>query len=334
MAGWGGWGGWGGGGGGGTGGSSSGNPLITDALMRSRDGTVLQQTLVAQFTSHHDDVGDTASLKRWEPLLRFNVALFDLLSGLHVESGNNEATLKADGVTLLTMKRPNPAFFAEQLKLVASYAEIRQDRASEIVVQMQPQVPFWSSVVHMHPSHSAKTLEMVELALGFASIVCMKFKQVMAVPRPIDLSTEIQPIVATPSHSAYPSGHSTEAHMIAYVLPYLISATPANQTKYGTQLEAQAERIAQNRTVAGLHFPVDSHAGQILARVLADYFLHFCGLTNPVNQRTVNPTDKHADFVPAQHLADSKPVTVTLLPADPTKTVIGWLAAQTKAEWA
>ena len=124
--------------------------------------------------------------------------------------------------------------------------------------------------------------------------------------------------------------------MIAYVLPYLISATAADQTKYGTQLAAQAERIAQNRTVAGLHFPVDSHAGQILARVLADYFLHYCGLANPVMQRTINPnpTVTDADFVPAQHLKDSNPTAATLPAIDPTKTVLGWLANQTKTEWA
>ena len=34
-----------------------------------------------------------------------------------------------------------------------------------------------------------------------------------------------------------------------------------------------AERIAVNRTVAGVHFPVDSAAGMVLARTLAEFFL-------------------------------------------------------------
>ena len=34
-----------------------------------------------------------------------------------------------------------------------------------------------------------------------------------------------------------------------------------------------AERIATNRTVAGVHFPVDSVAGMVLAQTLSDFFV-------------------------------------------------------------
>jgi hypothetical protein len=40
----------------------------------------------------------------------------------------------------------------------------------------------------------------------------------------------------------------------------------------------QAARIAINRTVAGVHFPVDSAAGQTLGLTLGDFFLHRCGI--------------------------------------------------------
>ena len=38
----------------------------------------------------------------------------------------------------------------------------------------------------------------------------------------------------------------------------------------------QAVRIAVNRTVGGMHFPVDSAAGQVLGLTLADYFVALC----------------------------------------------------------
>jgi hypothetical protein len=39
---------------------------------------------------------------------------------------------------------------------------------------------------------------------------------------------------------------------------------------------AQAARIAINRTVAGVHFPVDSLAGQFLGLGIAEYFVARC----------------------------------------------------------
>jgi hypothetical protein len=42
------------------------------------------------------------------------------------------------------------------------------------------------------------------------------------------------------------------------------------------QLMRQAARIAINRTVAGVHFPVDSVAGTLLGLTLAEYLINLC----------------------------------------------------------
>jgi len=200
----------------------------------------------------------------------------------------------------------------------------------------------------MHPAHTPKTLEIVELALGFASIACMRFKQAMAVTRPIDLSTEIQPIIPTPSHSAYPSGHATEAYMIAYTLPSLLAATVnsagvvavnANRRgAYEDQLKAQAKRIAVNRTVAGVHFPIDSYAGSVLAQSLAEYFLYRLGIPGKVHARTVNPfasglddfkPDDATQAAPKIELADDQLPSLAPTKIDPLR----WMAERAIGEW-
>ena len=48
---------------------------------------------------------------------------------------------------------------------------------------------------------------------------------------------------------------------------------PYADPSYGVQLMRLAARIAINRTVAGVHFPIDSVAGALLGLTLGDYFL-------------------------------------------------------------
>lgn len=72
--------------------------------------------------------------------------------------------------------------------------------------------------------------------------------------------------IEIPAHPAYPSGHATALHMLAYLLQEL---DPANTDQY----RADASKIARNREVAGLHFPSDSEAGRLLGRQIADALL-------------------------------------------------------------
>jgi hypothetical protein len=80
-------------------------------------------------------------------------------------------------------------------------------------------------------------------------------------------------MILTPGHSSFPSGHSTESFVAAYVLWKLVlQPTPLRCE----ELMRQAARIAINRTVAGVHFPVDSVAGQLLGLTLGEYFVARC----------------------------------------------------------
>lgn len=80
--------------------------------------------------------------------------------------------------------------------------------------------------------------------------------------------------------------------MTARVLQHLLGA--ALDSEMDVQLQRLAARIAINRTVAGVHFPVDSAAGRLLGESLAGYFIHRCDpITSSYKERSFDGTKFH-----------------------------------------
>lgn len=63
-----------------------------------------------------------------------------------------------------------------------------------------------------------------------------------------------------PGHPSYPSGHAASAYALAYLYQHMF---PKHSNL--SQLEKKAQEVAHNREIAGLHFPMDSEAGRLLA---------------------------------------------------------------------
>jgi hypothetical protein len=83
------------------------------------------------------------------------------------------------------------------------------------------------------------------------------------------VDTRILPYLPTPGHGAYPSAHATQAHAMATVLDALVVDCPGafpDALKRRRLLRMTAHRIAVNRTVAGVHYPIDSWAGAMIGR--------------------------------------------------------------------
>lgn len=76
--------------------------------------------------------------------------------------------------------------------------------------------------------------------------------------RPSLLDPALSVAIEIPGHPAYPSGHASESYFFALLFSEL---DPDNRESYFKD----AQRIAHNREIAGLHYPSDSAAGVLLA---------------------------------------------------------------------
>jgi len=228
-------------------------------------------------------IDDPARLTRWEALPRLQACELEFLSGLVFRPDARTHALGIGFVDLnhkpLTevpiawLQRPGEGIFREQLDLVVNYADLRGAREAEILAQALPsQQPFWAGIVGLQPHRHRHTLELITLALMLAVDVHMRCKHVFACPRPVAWSPQIQPLIPTPGHSSWPSGHATEIHTVIAVLDALLPHAQAVREP----LQRVAARIAVNRTVAGLHFPVDSAAGRVLGEALGAFFVARC----------------------------------------------------------
>ncbi|MBY5934724.1 phosphatase PAP2 family protein [Tateyamaria omphalii] len=181
---------------------------------------------------------------------------------------------------MVEMTGPTTEQLTTQLKHVAGYARIRPDRAAEITTQVGVPTAFFASIGFMDPARTPHTLELLYTALNFSSLLIQRTKYALAVKRPIEFSPQVQPMIETPTHGSLPSGHATEAFLIARLLWKLLIESEAPQygdrAYWGSMLMRQAARVATNRTVAGVHFPIDSVAGAMLGLTLADHMHAMC----------------------------------------------------------
>ncbi|MCX7892849.1 MAG: phosphatase PAP2 family protein [Burkholderiales bacterium] len=267
---------------------------MSDALVTNREGIVgtwQGKTLAPKWPANLDGV---AALEKWEPWVRAATIDVDLLAALrfavqaaasggagasrgsahlaHVQPGASATAVAPTAI--VSIVQPPQQTFEDQLHFLDDYADLREDRAVEIVAQLAPPVGFWGAIVNLHPTRTRWTNELIDTLLRFATSVEMRFKHALDCPRPLAYSPQVQPMILTPGHGSLPSGHATEAFAVARVLEALLPGGAA----FRDQLQRQAARVAINRTVAGVHFPIDSAAGRLLGDTLAGYFLARCGV--------------------------------------------------------
>ncbi len=110
------------------------------------------------------------------------------------------------------------------------------------------------------------TIKFISETFGDVNYITLKEKFYYKRARPTQLNKSLQTVIPVPQHASYPSGHATQSFYVAYLLGQL---DPVNARRYYDR----AYGVAYRREIAGVHYPSDSRAGQLLATILFDKFM-------------------------------------------------------------
>jgi len=158
----------------------------------------------------------------------------------------------------------------EELQQLAEIVDYRPGVALEALAQRNGIIDYFRTILSFTSSTHPMTFGLAAIAIRIGEFQVMHYKAKYNRPRPSRLSPRLAPLIEVPGHASYPSGHSTQAHLVARcleeVMPVEVALPGAapDEKAFGP-LQCLADRIARNREVMGLHYPSDSSAGKKLA---------------------------------------------------------------------
>jgi hypothetical protein len=180
---------------------------------------------------------------------------------------------------------------AEELKHLHGLKE--QERPAHVGEIVREQygpvmIGLWYDLLGIGPTSHPLTAELLHASIYLAGAVAGYFKDRFNRVRPWVLAPDLFPPIPSPGLPAYPGGHSTQMHLMARTLRYLVPGKT-------TEIMAIAENVAANRERAGLNYPSDTEAGKKLAdRVFAILTSQCADFTSLLEKA------KHTEWNPAQ----------------------------------
>jgi hypothetical protein len=164
-----------------------------------------------------------------------------------------------------------------ELEMLVELMDYRDGVMAEAIAQSTGIIPYFQGLAGFTAASHPQTTNLCFIALNIGQFMVMYYKEKYARPRPSQLLPALLPSMDVPGHASYPSGHSTESHLIAHFLRHVLGKdNPASKL-----LHPLAHRIAINREVMGLHYRSDSEAGEKLAKSVFELALKVSGLKDP-----------------------------------------------------
>jgi acid phosphatase (class A) len=155
-----------------------------------------------------------------------------------------------------------PSLLTNEVLDVLDRAPDRQDRFGEILSQNTGEgaIGYFLGMLMIDPGRMPATNLLIRVARRLGEHIVMCLKGEFRCPRPSQICPAIVPMIDPPATPSFPSGHSLQAWLIARCLE--ATGTPVQPIHLVRDL---ANRIGENRIIAGLHYRHDHLIGQAVA---------------------------------------------------------------------
>ena len=155
-----------------------------------------------------------------------------------------------------------PCAIKDELQQLARLMDYRPNVLDEALAQREGIDTYFRGIMTFSQASHPWTFGLMQIALRTGELQAMHYKYRFNRPRASTLLPWLMPPIEVPRHASYPSGHSTQSHLVALILGEVM---PDWARGVKGPLRLLAQRIARNREVLGLHYPSDSAAGEKLA---------------------------------------------------------------------
>ncbi|MEM7504692.1 MAG: phosphatase PAP2 family protein, partial [Pseudomonadota bacterium] len=161
----------------------------------------------------------------------------------------------------------------------------RYERMDDILEESIDYTPRFLYSCGIDPLVHRNTHRLIETMSLVAYLVVMPFKNYFKRPRPSQVEVDIEPAILIPAHYSFPSGHSTQAHLIKNVLIDLIGKRIVGLEE---RIKFEAEEVARNREWGGVHYASDTDAGKLLADAVWSEMKKLYSLSRPAAKENVD----------------------------------------------
>jgi hypothetical protein len=181
----------------------------------------------------------------WDPVLRAQLLLADFAAQPWQAIDVPEPSGDPDDIT-------------QQITVLIVLRALRAERIGEIVEQARDFTQYFANVLMINPKSYPNCWTLMAAAQAIGHMIGMHFKDKYNFPRPIQVYPALMTAIPVPPHPSYPNVHALQSRLIA-----LCFAKVSDGLSY--PLHLLADRIAENRAVAGLHYVSDKIGSDAIA---------------------------------------------------------------------